>query len=167
MIDPNRRARSLVIAVAALALVVAAAGSVAAQSPSPVASGAPLVPTAAPASPAAIVAPSASPTAPSTSPVPSTAPVPKTPVALLLPNTTDARWATVDQVAFAAKLTEVCPTASLDSRNAGGDGATQARQAQEALAAGARVLVLDPGRCHHRRGHRDQRPRRRREGHQL
>ncbi len=65
-------------------------------------------------------------------------------MALLLPNTTDSRWATVDQVAFAAKLTEVCPTASLDAQNADGDAATQAQQAQAALTAGAKVLVLVP-----------------------
>ena len=88
-------------------------------------------------------APPASP-APGGSTVPSTAPAAKTPVALLLPNSTDTRWTTVDQVAFAAKLTEVCPTASLDAQNAGGDAATQTQQAQAALATGAKVLVLVP-----------------------
>jgi len=66
------------------------------------------------------------------------------PIALLLPNTTDARWATVDQPAFTAKLTEVCPSAVLNAQNAGGDAAAQTQQAQDALAAGAKVLVVDP-----------------------
>ena len=147
MIDPNRRARPLTVAVAALAVLIAASGAVTAQSPSPVSSSAPVVATAAPASPAASAAPAGSPAAsaaPGGSPAPSTSPVAKTPVALLLPNTTDARWAAVDQVAFAAKLTEVCPTASLDALNAGGDAAVQVQQAQRALTAGAKVLVLDP-----------------------
>jgi D-xylose transport system substrate-binding protein len=144
VIDPNRRARPFIVAVAALAVVIAVSGAVSAQSPSPVPSPAPVVPSAAPSTPAASAAPTASPTAPGASPTASMAPIPATPVALLLPNTTDTRWVAEDQVAFSAKLKEVCPAATLDARNAGGDAATQAQQAQEALAAGAKVLVLVP-----------------------
>jgi len=144
VIDSSRRARPLITACVALATVIAAAGAVSAQSPSPVPSAAPVAPTTAPASPTPSVAPAAASVAPAASPAPSAAAVAKTPVALLLPNTTDTRWATVDQVAFAAKLTEVCPTASLDAQNAGGDAATQVQQAQAALTSGAKVLVLAP-----------------------
>ena len=153
MIDLNRRARPLMIAAAALAVVLAAAGAVSAQSPSPAASAAASAPPVASASPVASAPPgaSASPVAsasPAASAAPSAAasgsPIASVPIALLLPNTTDARWATVDQPAFAAKLTEVCPAAVLNARNAGGDAAAQTQQAQDALAAGARVLVVDP-----------------------
>ena len=133
MIDPNRCARPLIVAVAALATVIAVAGAATGQSPSPLSSAAPVAPSSAPASPA-----------PASSAAPSAGVIPKTRVALLLPNTTDTRWAAVDQLAFAAKLTEVCPTASLDAQNAGGDAASQVQQAQAALTAGAKVLVLVP-----------------------
>lgn len=126
MIDPNRRARPLTLVAAALTVVIAAAGGASAQSPSPAASTTPA-------------------TSPAVSSVPASAsPAPLIPVALLLPDTTDPRWESVDAPAFEAKLTEVCPTAVLDSRNAGGDAALQAQQAEEALNAGATVLVVDP-----------------------
>ncbi len=152
MIDHNRRARPLIVAAAALAVAVVASGAVAAQSPAPVTSGAPATATPATAAPAtptpapASVRPSSAPaSSPVVSGAPATAtPAPSIPVALLLPDTTELRWEDVDKVAFAAKLTEVCPTAVLDERNAGGDGATQAQQAQDALTAGARVLVVAP-----------------------
>ncbi len=149
MIDHNRRARPPIVAAAALAMAIVASGAVSAQSPDPVPSGPPVsaAPTSeVPATPSATAAPSA---APAGSPAASgaaasTTPAPSVPVALLLPNTTDTRWEDVDKVAFAAKLTEVCPTALLDERNAGGDAATQAQQAQDALTAGAKVLVVAP-----------------------
>ncbi len=145
MIDPNRRGRPLIVAAAALAVVLAASGAVSAQSPSPTAPGPAAPASTAPASVApAPPSPTASAPAPSTSPAPSASPAPRIPVALLLPNTTDSRWDGVDRPAFAAKLTEVCPTAVLDARNAGGDATLQAQQAQDALTAGAKVLVLAP-----------------------
>ncbi len=134
MIDPSRRILQLTLVVAALIAVTVGPGAVAAQSPSPPSSAAPET------SPSA----AASPDAPSASSGPSSAPGPKMPVALLLPDTSDPRWESTDKPAFGDKLSEVCPNAVLDARNAGGDPAAQIRQAQEALAGGSRVLVLDP-----------------------
>ncbi len=157
MIDPRRRARPFFVVAAALAVAVAASGAVTAQSPSPVGSA---TPSAAPASvapgtaapgsassgsPSPSVAPaSAAPSVASASAAPSVAPIVAAAVALLLASTTEPRWESVDRPAFSAKLSEVCPTAVLNAYNAGGDAALQTQQAQEALAAGVRVLVLDP-----------------------
>jgi D-xylose transport system substrate-binding protein len=126
VIDPSRRVRPIIVAAATLAVVLTLAGAVSAQSPLPA------TPSVVPASPGASGA------------VPSTSPTPSVPVALLLPNTSDLRWEGTDKPAFSAKLTEVCPTAVLDARNAGGDATLQAQQAQDALEAGAKVLVVAP-----------------------
>ena len=82
------------------------------------------------------------------------------------PNTTDSRWATVDQVAFAAKLTEVCPAVSPEPRT---PTATlpRRRSRRKRPHGGSQGPRARPGRWRHRRGHRGQCPRRGRESHQL
>ena len=62
-------------------------------------------------------------------------------IAVLLPDDAlDSRWGSVDRPAFERCLTDAGAVFTLYS--AGGDPATQAAQAAEAIAAGARVLLL-------------------------
>src|SRR6185295_9961592 len=62
---------------------------------------------------------------------------------LLTSGAADAGRTTALRTAFQTILGESCPTATLDPRSADTADA-QAQQARDAVAAGARVLVLDP-----------------------
>ncbi|MBF6605137.1 MAG: substrate-binding domain-containing protein [Chloroflexi bacterium] len=64
-------------------------------------------------------------------------------VALLLPEKQTARYEAADKPFFAAEFAKVCPNATLDYQNAGGDAPTQQQQAEAEIAKGAKVLVLD------------------------
>lgn len=70
--------------------------------------------------------------------------VPGKKVALLLPDTTAARYENQDRPLFQAKLQSLCQDCQVIYRNANGDAAAQAQQAKYALSSGAGVLVLDP-----------------------
>jgi len=70
--------------------------------------------------------------------------VPAKKVALLLPDTTNARYEAQDRPLFQAKLRSLCQDCQVIYRNANGDAAAQLQQAEYALGAGAGVLVLDP-----------------------
>lgn len=65
-------------------------------------------------------------------------------VALLLPEKQTARYEAKDYPLFKAEFTKVCPNTELIYSNAGGSDSTQQQQADAAIAAGAKVLVLDP-----------------------
>jgi D-xylose transport system substrate-binding protein len=65
-------------------------------------------------------------------------------IGLLLPELATARYETQDRPAFEAKVRELCPECQVTSLNAAGDAAVQERQADQLIAAGIDVLVLDP-----------------------
>ena len=65
-------------------------------------------------------------------------------VAFLLPEKQTARYEAADNPLFTAKFKELCPGATLDYANAGGDDATQLQQAEAEISKGAKVIVLDP-----------------------
>ena len=65
-------------------------------------------------------------------------------IALLLPESQNARYETHDRPEFEARVTERCPGCELEYANAEQDAATQLSQAEAALTNGADVLVLDP-----------------------
>lgn len=65
-------------------------------------------------------------------------------VALLLPEKQTARYEAKDKPLFEAELKKVCPNVKLIYSNAGGQDAEQQSQADAAIAAGAKVVVLDP-----------------------
>ena len=64
-------------------------------------------------------------------------------IALLLPETQNARYETKDRPLFTAKVKELCPSCEVLYSNAGQDAAKQQQQAEAALTNGAKVLVLD------------------------
>ena len=65
-------------------------------------------------------------------------------IGLLLPELATTRYETQDRPAFEAKVRELCPECQVTSLNADGDQAVQERQADQLIAAGIDVLVLDP-----------------------
>jgi D-xylose transport system substrate-binding protein len=65
-------------------------------------------------------------------------------IALLLPESTTARYESKDMPYFKAKLAALCSNCTLIYSNAHQDAPTQQTQAQAALTNGANVLVLDP-----------------------
>jgi D-xylose transport system substrate-binding protein len=65
-------------------------------------------------------------------------------IALLLPETQNARYETKDRPLFEAKVAELCPDCEVLYSNADQDAAKQQQQAEAALTNGAQVLVLDP-----------------------
>ncbi|HEX8938640.1 MAG TPA: substrate-binding domain-containing protein [Candidatus Limnocylindrales bacterium] len=65
-------------------------------------------------------------------------------VALLLPEKQTARYEAADKPFFEAKFKSACPSATLNYQNAAEDANTQKSQAEAAMTAGAKVLVLDP-----------------------
>ncbi len=65
-------------------------------------------------------------------------------VALLLPEKQTARYEAADKPFFTAKFKELCPNVELIYNNAGEDATAQQNQAEAAITAGAKVLVLDP-----------------------
>ena len=69
---------------------------------------------------------------------------PSAKVALLLPDRNTTRYEAGDQPYFAQKLSELCPGCEVDYRNAEQSAETQLQQAQDALARGAKVLVISP-----------------------
>ncbi len=64
-------------------------------------------------------------------------------IALLLPETQNARYETKDRPLFTAKVKELCPNCEVLYSNADQDAAKQQQQAEAALTNGAKVLVLD------------------------
>ena len=64
-------------------------------------------------------------------------------IALLLPETQNARYETKDRPLFEAKVKELCPDCEVLYSNADQDAAKQQQQAEAALTNGAKVLVLD------------------------
>ena len=72
-----------------------------------------------------------------------TAPDDSVKIALLLPDSKTARYAAFDRPYFEDRIAELGDYEVLYS-NADGDAAAQQSQAESAIAAGARVLVLDP-----------------------
>jgi D-xylose transport system substrate-binding protein len=64
-------------------------------------------------------------------------------IALLLPETQNARYETKDKPLFEAKVKELCPDCQVLYSNADQDAAKQQQQAEAALTNGAKVLVLD------------------------
>jgi D-xylose transport system substrate-binding protein len=64
-------------------------------------------------------------------------------IALLLPETANARYETKDRPLFEAKVAELCPDCEVLYSNADQDAAKQQQQAEAALTNGAQVLVLD------------------------
>ena len=78
--------------------------------------------------------------------LPPTTPASAGAVAFLLPDKADSHYDSVDAPAFAAALGKVCPETHLISTNATGDADLQQRQIEDAVAAGAKVLVVDPVR---------------------
>ena len=64
-------------------------------------------------------------------------------IALLLPETQNARYETKDRPLFTAKVKELCPDCEVLYSNADQDAAKQQQQAEAALTNGAKVLVLD------------------------
>ena len=64
-------------------------------------------------------------------------------IALLLPETQNARYETKDRPLFTAKVKELCPDCQVLYSNADQDAAKQQQQAEAALTNGAKVLVLD------------------------
>lgn len=65
-------------------------------------------------------------------------------IALLLPETTTARYEAKDKPYFTEALKKLCPTCELLYANANSDASTQQEQAQSMLTQGAKVLVVDP-----------------------
>jgi D-xylose transport system substrate-binding protein len=65
-------------------------------------------------------------------------------IALLLPESKNARYETQDRPLFEAKVAELCADCEVISSNADQDAAKQQSQAEAALTNGANVLVLDP-----------------------
>ncbi|GIH81479.1 sugar ABC transporter substrate-binding protein [Planobispora longispora] len=65
-------------------------------------------------------------------------------VALLLPERAASRYDAADAPYFSQRLKQLCPACEIDYRNAGQDAAEQLSQAEDALAEGAKVLVLTP-----------------------
>jgi ABC-type xylose transport system, periplasmic component len=65
-------------------------------------------------------------------------------IALLLPSVDAARYESADRPDFEAMLKTTCGTVPYTYSNAGGDATTQQQQADAAITAGAKVLVLDP-----------------------
>ena len=64
-------------------------------------------------------------------------------IALLLPETQNARYETKDKPLFEAKVKELCPDCEVLYSNADQDAAKQQQQAEAAITNGAKVLVLD------------------------
>jgi D-xylose transport system substrate-binding protein len=64
-------------------------------------------------------------------------------IALLLPETQNARYETKDRPLFEAKVKELCPDCEVLYSNADQDAAKQQQQAEAAITNGAKVLVLD------------------------
>ena len=65
-------------------------------------------------------------------------------IALLLPETQNARYETKDRPLFEAKVAELCPDCEVLYSNADQDAAKQQQQAEAAITNGAQVMVLDP-----------------------
>jgi D-xylose transport system substrate-binding protein len=65
-------------------------------------------------------------------------------VALLLPEKQTARYEAKDKPLFEAQLKKVCPNVKFIYSNAGAQDTEQQAQADAAIAAGAKVVVLDP-----------------------
>ncbi|MDJ0959804.1 MAG: substrate-binding domain-containing protein [Acidimicrobiia bacterium] len=65
-------------------------------------------------------------------------------IGLLLPELATARYETQDRPAFEARVAELCPECRVTSLNADNDPLTQMSQAEQLIAAGIDVLVLDP-----------------------
>jgi D-xylose transport system substrate-binding protein len=65
-------------------------------------------------------------------------------IALLLPETKNARYETQDKPLFTKKVKELCDGCTVIYSNANQDAAKQQQQAEAALTQGANVLVLDP-----------------------
>jgi D-xylose transport system substrate-binding protein len=64
-------------------------------------------------------------------------------IALLLPETQNARYETKDRPLFEAKVKELCPDCQVLYSNADQDASKQQQQAEAAITNGAKVLVLD------------------------
>jgi D-xylose transport system substrate-binding protein len=64
-------------------------------------------------------------------------------IALLLPETQNARYETKDKPLFEAKVKELCPDCEVLYSNADQDASKQQSQAEAAITNGAKVLVLD------------------------
>ncbi|HMO00040.1 MAG TPA: sugar ABC transporter substrate-binding protein [Miltoncostaeaceae bacterium] len=64
-------------------------------------------------------------------------------IALLLPETQNARYETKDRPLFEAKVKALCPNCEVIYSNADQDAAKQQQQAEAAITNGAKVLVLD------------------------
>jgi D-xylose transport system substrate-binding protein len=64
-------------------------------------------------------------------------------IALLLPETQNARYETKDRPLFEAKVKELCPDCEVLYSNADQDASKQQQQAEAAITNGAKVLVLD------------------------
>ncbi len=65
-------------------------------------------------------------------------------VALLLPENHTARYEAADKPDFSAKFATACPGVTMTYANAAESDTTQQQQAESAITAGAKVLVLDP-----------------------
>ena len=65
-------------------------------------------------------------------------------IGLLLPELATARYETQDRPAFEARVAELCPECRVTSLNADNDPLTQMSQAEQLIASGIDVLVLDP-----------------------
>lgn len=65
-------------------------------------------------------------------------------IALLLPESETARYETNDRPLFEQQVAKLCADCTVTYGNAGGDAQEQERQLDEALDAGAKVVVLDP-----------------------
>lgn len=63
-------------------------------------------------------------------------------VALLLPDNDQPRWESQDGKFFKEHMARLAPDIKVEVLNAGGDPATQQRQAEQALSQGAKVLVV-------------------------
>ena len=65
-------------------------------------------------------------------------------IALLLPETKTTRYETADKPDFEAKVQALCSSCQIIYSNADQDASKQQSQAEAAITAGAKVLVLDP-----------------------
>jgi D-xylose transport system substrate-binding protein len=65
-------------------------------------------------------------------------------IAFLLPESKTARYETLDRPLFEAKVKEICSNCEIIYSNADQDAAKQQQQAEAAMTAGAKVMVLDP-----------------------
>jgi D-xylose transport system substrate-binding protein len=65
-------------------------------------------------------------------------------IALLLPENKTARYEAADRPDFTNKVKALCPGCTIDYSNAQQDAAKQQSQAEAAITAGAKVLVVDP-----------------------